>query len=1437
MAFTNEELEVAIRNADAAGNTEDAKVLVAEYVRRQKDQVDGPSVEPVEQVYGEDILAYTGAVPFKRPEMAEVEDSGLKLYDENLSPLENVKLAVYDINNQFNRTLLNTVGAPIDLIGKGVEKVKGQITGGEYVLPDYSSTLRDLFSTAEEEPRTPYGYVGQTGAEFATLGLGAVKTAQVASDVLKPVSSLARGTVAAEVADQFAKEATENAGRFLAVETGAFTLAGAARAAANEADLSPGASLAIEVLSGIAGGFGGYGAYQVPKSLLNKVKGKNATEIAEMVSNGTIKYDELNWVKLKDAPAAPKDAPAKINNDKLYRGGSLDESGNVMIGNDDGMIFLTSNKKLAETYGPVQEFDISGKKIHRTTLRGGESVESAMADVPEDADVVIFRNVLDISDELDEEIGRIAYERGVDESDILDSYRGDVYVLRDKSQLVPKKPSPSMPGEAQRLIEFDRARREMADSISNKQKAEAAVSLNNPDNYDTRSALNPKRMINKILKTFAPSKLLGSEITNEINMAKGTVNRAQELGSRVMRAVGRLEKKDPTVKEKVNDFINGGELHPSLNPIEVELTKWKETINELQGILLQGMDDEVFEGLGPGAKKELRETIEASMKMGYTTRTYKIFQDPDYMPTKAQEDAALKEMKMRILYSSEAGTVTVEQAEEMARKQMNYLRKNSARQKKIEGRQQGIVKESKGVLRKRTDPGPAERAWLGEVTDPKEKAFSTANRLARLASAKAEDIAIARLLIDSGTATRQQVRPDQVQMKLRTIEGDSSVFIDPEVSQALDFLRFGDAPQKARSGIADYWGVIWNSWVGYSKSSKVLFNPESYAVNLYGAIASTMSSGINPFSLKGFRYALSDFGSLDDIISGKNPDAKRAFLDDVDKMNQYGLKPKSVNAADLEQNVIRGLTGLNKKLRKGAGGVMDWFGKAYSVSDTSMRYLTWKGNQKQLKNMFPDYSESEIEAAAARLTNDTFQNYDKLSNVIRQLSRAGLADQFVPFTAELTRNMYNSGKYATQMLAGRFGKEIGLDPSRANKKQMVLTGVKRGSSLAAITAGSDLIIDKYNEFKGISQNDEKSFGESIAPEWDSSKRLIIVPDETGRKGRYINPSYLIPQAIAKQGLDAGFSESPIENTIGFILDQYIGEPGTFPARAGLQVIFGRDINGKLISVDPRTSEKAKDAFGLIYAETLRPGVQNTIDRWSDTLSGISDRTVKDNALRMLGIRDYQWDAEKSFTNKLRGINEPMRLAKSNYSSALRKFNDGKISREELDSSYEKNNTARRLNLDIMRQHYRNLAGGTWKYSEDERIVMMKSAGVSSRDILDIVENTYTDIPLVKRKSTADIYNEIEGDEKQVVKKLEGIANEDPILGKKLIDHHKRMVRINAMNISEVDKLVRGLSPEDRADRLIKIGAHKNRALMKEMIDKGIATRDVLKIIHLRGKSY
>ena len=1282
MEFTDEQLETAIRNADSAGNVQDVQALAVEYNRRKEESQ---------------------------------QDRGL---------VEEAAYLADDFANQFNLSIANIAGAPVDLISFGLNKISNAIIDEDIVSPDAfgsSSSIKSALAytgTRDEAPRTKAGYVGQVAGEAVAATAPLLKLAQVTS---KTKAVTGAGKVAQAIAKDFTDEAVNKTGRLLAIESGAATTAGLARDYAENENLSPGTSLAVEILAGVAGGFAGAGAYRIPKSLLKKVQGKNATEIMEMVSNGSIEYKELDWA-LESKP--------------LFK--------------DDG----TFNMDAPEA--PATPKDTPEPTPATKTSQG------------------------------------------------------------------------TMPGVVRESFEFQAARQEIANNVSNKQKVEAAVALNNLDNYGTEAPLNPKRMINKILSVFAPSKVLGNDIVNEIEMAKGTINRAQELGARVKRVVGRLEKKDPTVRESVDVFLKGGEMAPSLDPVKVELIKWRETIQELQGILLQGMDDEVFEGLSKAGQKEVRETIEASIEQGYLTQTYKIFQDPDYRPTKAQEDAALKEISLKIMMSEDAGTMTMPQAKDLARKQMDHLRKSSARQRKAEGRQQGAVKESKGILRERSNPGPSERAWLGEVTDPKERAFSTANRLARLASSKAEDVAIAKFLLDSGVATRRPANPDQVQMKFRTIEGDSSVFIDPEVAHSLDMMRFGEA-NTVKSGIAGYLDRIWNTWVGTSKSTKVLLNPESYTVNLFGAVASTISSGIIP-TPKGFRAALSDFGSLDDLLSGKNTVGRRALLDDIDKMNQYGLKPKSVNAADIEQNVIRGLEGLNKSLKGGIRATMDWFGKAYSVGDTSMRYVVWKGNQRQLKKMFPDYSVAEIEAAAARLTNNTFQNYDKLSSIIRQVSRAGLADQFVPFTAELTRNMYNQGKYVAQMTAGTFGKDIGLDPARANKTQMRLQGAKRGAALAAVTAGTDAAITQYNELKGLTDKDEEQFGFSIAPEWDSSKRLIIIPDETGRKGRYVNPSYLVPQGMAAQAFEAGFSGSPVSQLAKFVKDQYLGAPGTFPVRAIGQMISGRDLNGRLISVDPRTQEVAKDFMGVIYDETLKPGAQRTIERWSDSLSGIGDRTTKDNALRMLGIRDYQWDAEESFTNKLREISEPMRQSKGTYSSALRKFTDNNIPREELDATYEEMNTARRLNMDIMRQHYLNLGGGTWKYSQDERIVMMKEAGVSSADILDVIEGTYTDIPLVKEESTSQIYDDIPGGTKEKTDYLRKLAKTDPSLAKKLIAIHKR-----PNNLTEKEHLIRTLSPQRRANRLIEMGAHKNRALMREMMRKGIANPEVRRIIQLRTK--
>jgi hypothetical protein len=314
---TIQELTQAGARALADNNREAAQYFADEIkkLQAQPEEKDvGVEQVDVEELYrqagGVEREPYITEVPF--PEQAERKK---KLYDEDLSFVQNVDRLAFDIGNQFNNSLANMAGAPLNLIGAGMAKIRSKITGDEYVSPDYKEGLRktmDLLpgvTVLDEEPRTPLGFVGQTGAEAATFLIPQIKGAQL----LSATQSGNKGVkVLREVSEQFLNEAAQNTGRFLAIETGMAVGAGAGRAVGDIYDLSPGGRFAVELLSGIAGGFGGAGAAKIPSTLLKKTEGKTATEVLEMVSDGTIKYEELQWMPMiKDAPEptpAPKPA-------------------------------------------------------------------------------------------------------------------------------------------------------------------------------------------------------------------------------------------------------------------------------------------------------------------------------------------------------------------------------------------------------------------------------------------------------------------------------------------------------------------------------------------------------------------------------------------------------------------------------------------------------------------------------------------------------------------------------------------------------------------------------------------------------------------------------------------------------------------------------------------------------------------------------------------------------------------------------------------------------------------------------------------------------------------------------------------------------------------------------------------------------------------------
>ena len=1510
MAYTEEQLALRIKEKYPQYQGVDNSELISkvldkypEYRESLAADADGVGQVDVDELYwqagGVERNLYITEVPF--PEQAERK---LKLYDEDLTFAQNVDQATFDIANQFNNQIANMGGATLNALGAGITKVASKITGKDYEYTrDWKKNFRDTMNllpgqvVLDEEPRTPYGYGGQALAEGATFLVPQIKVAQG----LAATQSANRGVkLLREVSEQFVNEAAQNTGRFLAIEAGAALGAGAGRAVGEVYDLSPGGRFAVELLSGITGGFAGAGAAKIPTSLLKKTEGKTATEVLEMVSDGTIKYKELQWMPMMRKTAEPtptgkapgqtkKELEVQLENTKkeieavledpeldyfedggekqdialkplyvklkevknklrayepdvelpvLYRGVNSDVNPLEMRVGEDGKpygLFFSTRKETANSYIRDTSKDADAFELHGVK-------ESDIIDVPvkdgrfskvefdrlvrqNPTKLIRAKNAIDIGP-------RASKER---DPDMLFSRESDIYgtqnaeFLKKQEQPTPA-PKPTMPGIVKETVEFNAAKAEIADKMVQKQAVDTANASKKVQTYLSTTTNPVMRGMVKLISALSPSTIAGRGIVFNIDDARNMVRASEKTGAIVRRKVDKLIKKDPDAEEKVNAFLDGGEMDPSLEPIRNELEKFRDTLEPLQKLLIENLDDETIKSLPKATQEDLISTIKNSIEeKSYVSREYRMFTDRKYKPSVAQRAKAEQEIATGIMMSSDAGSMTMDRALEMAKNQLDDLESKSARVRLA--RAGGHVPRAfDGVLKSKRVIGPEERKYLGEITQPGEKIFGTLSRVSRLVAAQNQDIAISRVMLETGMATRGRRTPTQVEVPLSTTKGASGIYAEPEIVSAVTRLRMGDIVQKSNQPVARVLGELYNSLVGFSKATKVVLSPIAYPVQVYGNIAAALSSGIMPIGdvVRGMKLALSEFGTFRDVFSGKDTVAARAFLDDIEKMGKYGLNTQGVIASDVRDSFKRSIS------QKGSDLLLDVPSKLYSAPDIAFRYVVWKGNQKQLRKMYPNATQEQIEAAAARLTNDTYQQYDKVSPAVKFLSRIGLANPFVTFTAEKLRNMYNQGLYAGKMMRGDFGLDVGLDPATADVAAMRLQGGKRAASLAAVAGGSALLFNELNKSKGLDMESQKEFGETIAPNWDSSKQLVIIPDETGRKGTYFNPSYLVPELTATNAFYAGLRNKDFGSVVNYFVEELMGE-GTFVFQAAAKIVLGFDENGKEVSLSADKLQQLKDKAKVFWEDVLEPGGMREIDKWERALQDVGDVTERQLLMRLMGIRYNTWDAERSGKLKIRSANNAMRDASGRFSSA-RDYKD--LTPEQLESVYQEMNDARRSQFDVIRQHYDNLGGGTWKYTDDERIQIMKDAGMSGTDILDIMDGTYTDLPKTKRLRTSDIYDDLEGStNKEKLDSMKAVRKEDPGLYKRLIQHHKRMVQVDSRNLTPREKLISKLDVDKRVDYLINKGVLENRALLREYQRKGIATRGVLEALELKRRGY
>ena len=1019
-----------------------------------------------------------------------------------------------------------------------------------------------------------------------------------------------------------------------------------------------------------------------------------------------------------------------------------------------------------------------------------------------------------------------------------------------------EKPKPSMEGVLRGQIEV----------IKTRAKSDAATELL----FDKSPA---GKMKDKFLSIVAPSKVVGKEARNEALALRKRSAAAEELGARVDRRI----KKNPELQAQAADFKAGkidvitvkdagGKMQR--HPLTDDLMVWRKKLGEYQGELAYQIDQEDLAKGNPQKLKEVTELImnlkkelpgapkhgsvrrklaaakkkqvglEASPKLAakirrsklennFSSVEYRTFTDSDFVPDIKLRPAAVDEVAQGYvrggLYKdTDAGRAL---AKVKASKHLDGLEQNSARMRK-QSPQKRTGGKIDSVIKKKKKVGPAEKAWLGEITETGEQFRGTISRVGRLVAQKKTDRNLTNILVKNGLAVPSDSAPKGM-LPLTLRSGDvTNMHVSPEVQASVNSLYMTGAPERSSNRMIAGLQDLYSSSVGLSKAVKVLLNPPSYAVQVFGNTTTLATMGTNPFgSLKrGTRLAFAEFGGLEHVMSTKGVKERKALLREMNDMTEYGIKGENIMESDMRDSFENGL--FSKALEKPIG----FFGKAYSVPDTIGRYVGWKAQQKVLKKIYPHLDDEANKRLAADMINDTYQNYDRTSAVFKRLSRMGIMPQFATFTAEFMRNQYNQAKFAKQMLSGTFGAELGVDMSKLTKaglREMRREGATRMAAMATVYGGVAAGIDALNADGGVTEDNEQAIKEGV-PSWDQHKKLAIRMSEDGKSGSYANVSYIAPQALGMAAWDAAMSDEPLDNLASMVVEEFVGE-GSFVNRGLMEAINNRNDRGNKISYSEHDLVKAKELLTHFVKETFSPGISREISKMDLAMRDKGDLSVKQVLARQVGYRVNSFTLAENYKYKMMEHKENADGSARAYGKARDK---GEMRPDEIEAVYQKANDARRESFAMISRSNENLK--KTNHTEDERIQVMKKAGIGSRDIIDILNGTYRDLPRVKLPSTSDTYEGLPEGESAKRKAIMKIRRTDRALATRLMQRMKREKADARRGVSTQEGQMKNL---DVAERARMIMDHPNPSgYLREMQRKGIATKQVVDLVRLMQRA-
>ena len=778
-------------------------------------------------------------------------------------------------------------------------------------------------------------------------------------------------------------------------------------------------------------------------------------------------------------------------------------------------------------------------------------------------------------------------------------------------------------------------------------------------------------------------------------------------------------------------------------------------------------------------------------------------------------------------------------------------------------------------------PGPIERGHLGEVRDVGMRMNVGINELGEAMARFEGDKVILSTMIKLGLVSEFPTGEFTKQLRLKSLKTGTSFYTTKEADRALSIVNGADIIEESNDPLLRYANAFFKFAVTTSKAVKVIMNPPSYAVNamsgqitmvglglanplkipkvLYKALKSAVTRDNSSAYMKGAKLALNESAFMQKAsrhLRKPTPESKKAYLDAYDEYVRNGIMNGNITADDIIQT-LEGVGTTGGLVEKASGVVkkpFEFLGKMYSVTDIAARASVYEANKRSLQKMFPKLAgpvnRRQLEKVAAAITNDTYQNYDYVSRLIRRLSRIGVMPQFVTFTAEFARNMYHQGRIARMFMTGNVNKlasQYGISKAVAksvDKKAFRKEGRRRAMGLTTVMGLAAFGPAAWNRSQGIDEETDNDL-RKVLPSWQRNKSLLFYrnpdkPDEIA----VANASYIMPHAIISSAIQAGLDGKDQTSVMGFLTEEFLGT-GTFVNQEMMRALDNRTARGKQISYSLDDEMKALELTGYFLKATFTPGFYNEFEKYMDSISGSEQAQFNTAEVmrRQLGLRFNKYNLEEMTKYKLQDLSNSQSRVKGEYSSAYKKFTGeytgDVVTAEELEKVYQISNEESAKAYEQMKDVF-NAMTRSFGYSAEKATEVLSGPGsnISTKNAFRIIKGLdHQDIERVPMNTVAERYETLFGEDtaissysdKEIINQIKSLRKTDPVEFKSMLNYYRSQKRAERGNLTTEDKLLKKMSVADRAEAILSLG-YTTREKKKELIRKGIWTKDVEMVI-------